>query len=248
VGLEILVEGFNPGSQPVTAAVSARADGVQAVFEPLLVRVVEPGERFQVIRLTKPATTNVQWSYSWRYFWHIDVATAAHDETARYVLPFKPGTRHRVMQGYNGAFSHGGALRHSIDFDMPEGTEVLAARAGTVIATRADMAGPGGGSGNLVIVRHSDGTFAHYQHLRRNGVAVSARQTVTAGELLGYSGNTGRSTAPHLHFHVSAPTPSGPGAFITFPTIFVTATGEITDPLKDAILEALDAPVTVSQK
>lgn len=55
---------------------------------------------------------------------------------------------------------------------------------------------------NFVCVQHSDGTYARYFHLSRNGVRVKKGDRVAAGDILGLSGNTGFSSAPHLHFDV----------------------------------------------
>lgn len=56
--------------------------------------------------------------------------------------------------------------------------------------------------GNYVMILHSDGTEAHYWHLQKNGVTVNEGDSVKAGEIIGYSGNTGYSAFPHLHFEV----------------------------------------------
>src|SRR5260221_11483179 len=91
---------------------------------------------------------------------------------------------------------------------MPEGTPVVAARDGVV--AEAEWRREGGASrgdlrdkGNFVRVRHADGSFAIYGHLQHAGVAVEAGEGVWAGRVLGYSGSTGYSSAPHLHFGVT---------------------------------------------
>ncbi|OGA65338.1 MAG: hypothetical protein A3G83_07580 [Betaproteobacteria bacterium RIFCSPLOWO2_12_FULL_68_20] len=96
---------------------------------------------------------------------------------------------------------------HAVDIPMPEGTPVLAARAGVVVQAEWRHGGESRDDftvgGNYVRVRHADGTIATYAHLMPAGVAVEEGEEVEAGRLLGYSGTTGFSTGPHLHFGVS---------------------------------------------
>lgn len=87
---------------------------------------------------------------------------------------------------------------------MPIGTTVRAIAGGVVIAVR-DLYHDGDntpGHENAVLIRHPDGTGAAYGHFTHKGVVVREGDTVAQGDVIGYSGNTGQSTAPHLHFHV----------------------------------------------
>jgi murein DD-endopeptidase MepM/ murein hydrolase activator NlpD len=96
----------------------------------------------------------------------------------------------------------------ALDFNLPEGTEVRAARAGTVVRTRTNFTLAGltedfKDKANLVTVVHIDGSIGEYIHLPQGGVVANPGDSVIAGSLLGYSSNTGFSAGPHLHFHVS---------------------------------------------
>jgi murein DD-endopeptidase MepM/ murein hydrolase activator NlpD len=57
--------------------------------------------------------------------------------------------------------------------------------------------------GNVVVVEHANGQFSHYAHLQRGSVTVAVGAVVKAGEVVGKLGNSGNSTEPHLHFHVT---------------------------------------------
>jgi murein DD-endopeptidase MepM/ murein hydrolase activator NlpD len=57
----------------------------------------------------------------------------------------------------------------------------------------------------MISVLQVDGTYAEYLHLRHGGTVVKPGDRVVAGQLIGYSGNTGWSSTPHIHFHVYVP-------------------------------------------
>ena len=93
------------------------------------------------------------------------------------------------------------ATLHAVDIAMPEGMPVVAAREGVVEAIVAhEGAEPTTYEGNLVRVRHADGTRAIYAHLAYEGVVVRVGDRVTPGQLLGLSGASGDVEAAHLHF------------------------------------------------
>ncbi|WP_241191139.1 peptidoglycan DD-metalloendopeptidase family protein [Deinococcus psychrotolerans] len=86
-------------------------------------------------------------------------------------------------------------MHYGVDIVVPEGTLVRAARGGRVIESRADFAR---GWGWTIIVDHGDGWKTRYAHLSRNLARVG--DSVVRGQVIGRSGDTGRSTGPHLHF------------------------------------------------
>lgn len=88
-----------------------------------------------------------------------------------------------------------GRLHAGTDVGIPTGTTVRASRGGQVIT-----AGWLGGYGNCVIIDHGDGVSTRYGHLSE--ITVSVGQYVDQGQQIALSGNTGRSTGPHLHFEI----------------------------------------------
>ena len=165
--------------------------------------------RFELLRLQRKDKRRA-WSYRYRVYWRPGGRGGRHDDAHAYLLPYSSAARRRVVQGPFGGISHGRGSQneHAIDWSMPEGTTVRAARGGVVVGVREDRASGGGNpdesapGGNHILIRHSDGTYAEYLHLQRGSARVKLRQTVAAGEPVARSGNTGRSTGPHLHFAV----------------------------------------------
>lgn len=152
---------------------------------------------------------------------------ASHDGS-RYRMPVSAGTE-SIVQGFGGGFSHTDPQNlHAIDFAVPEGTPVFAARAGSVMQVVDDHSGGGLDReayvhrANHVRVLHEDGSMAVYAHLRPGGSRVRPGQAVAAGEHIADSGNTGFSSGPHLHFVVQV---NAGMALESVPVALVDATG-----------------------
>jgi murein DD-endopeptidase MepM/ murein hydrolase activator NlpD len=109
-----------------------------------------------------------------------------------------------------------GRLHAGVDFGAPIGTPVHAASDGTVVA-----AGPASGYGNWIKITHPGGVSTVYGHISRWTVTVG--QPVSAGQVVAYSGDEGRSTGPHLHFetHVDGQ-PIDPVAFYAAQGVVLT--------------------------
>jgi murein DD-endopeptidase MepM/ murein hydrolase activator NlpD len=128
-----------------------------------------------------------------------------------YKLPYPGGLTFEVCQGNNHG-THTGHGQYAWDFCMPTGTPVTAARGGKVRAVRQDSNSGGWGykfadDANYVIIDHGDGTSGLYMHLMLNGARVKPGDQVSTGQLIAYSGNTGWTSAPHLHFMVMQTVP-----------------------------------------
>jgi murein DD-endopeptidase MepM/ murein hydrolase activator NlpD len=127
------------------------------------------------------------------------------DNSYIYSLPFAKGSKFLLIQAYNSSMSHKNEI--SLDFKMNKGSKICAARSGVVTALKEDS--DEGGlkddylfKGNHIIITHNDGSQAMYWHLQKDGVLVNEGDTVKQGQLIGYSGNTGYTAFPHLHFQV----------------------------------------------
>ncbi|MFC9677181.1 MULTISPECIES: M23 family metallopeptidase [unclassified Streptomyces] len=86
------------------------------------------------------------------------------------------------------------------DFAVPIGTNVMAAHGGTVVKAGPNGGGDGPAYGNAIVIKHANGTYSQYAHLSRIDVHIG--QTVSTGQHIALSGNTGNSSGPHLHFEI----------------------------------------------
>ncbi len=122
--------------------------------------------------------------------------TAANLHALTFTAPIKSGriTSHYGMR--KNPTTKKKQLHKGIDIAAPIGTDVFSAADGTItIAETSDS-----NHGKRISVQHSDGYTTHYSHLSK--IDVQAGDKVAAGEVIGAVGNTGVSTAPHLHFEV----------------------------------------------
>lgn len=166
-----------------------------------------PGNQTVEAFSLSPIEKDVPWDYSYSDTFTIGSHTAVHDDSYIYTLPFATGSSFKCSQAYHGKYSHSGPDEYAIDFKMPVGTPIHAARGGVVVKVKgdSDVGGPDRkyeNAANCVLIRHSDGTVGIYAHLMKGGITVRVGDTVKAGDLIAHSGNTGFSSGPHLHFSV----------------------------------------------
>lgn len=181
--------------------------------------------KLAIVLLLSPLLAMAQTDYSTR---QLKDGKFKDDSSYIYTLPFEHKKKVLLVQGYESMFSHKG--EKALDFKVKTGTRVCAARAGVVTAVRKDS-DKGGlkpenlSDGNYVSIQHYDGSIAMYWHFRYEGVMVKEGDTVQTGQMIGYSGNTGYSAFPHLHFEVQGPDASGNQ--VQLPTRFYTQEGVI---------------------
>jgi murein DD-endopeptidase MepM/ murein hydrolase activator NlpD len=175
--------------------------------------------------------------YRLKIDWTVGDRNANHDDDQLYSFPYQNGRTYRILQGYGSRFSHRGREEYAVDFDMPVGTPVHAARAGVVarVVESNDRGCWEDGCGkfaNFIVVLHSDGTTGEYYHLQKNGALVNTGESVSRGQKIGLSGNTGHTALPHLHFAVYRA--EGGGHTQSVPVRFQSADGVINTPRRGA--------------
>ena len=123
-----------------------------------------------------------------------------------YALPFRKKDLIVAISDPRAHFAH---FKHAIDFALPEGAPLLAVKAGKVIDLKVDSKEGGADPKyadikylNYITLEHSTGEFSQYLHIKHKSAKVKVDDKVKQGQIIALSGNTGFSTASHLHFQV----------------------------------------------
>ena len=170
-----------------------------------MILIPAKSKKFYIATVTANDQTHAyNFKYQFRYNFG-DVTQTKYDENYSYDLPFEQNKTYTIYQGYNGKISH--QNQFALDFSLKEGDKVFTAREGKVfeVIENNDSRCPTAECSkfnNKIMILQPDGTFAEYLHLKINGAEVSVGDEVSKGQFIGYSGNTGWSTGPHLHFAV----------------------------------------------
>lgn len=172
-------------------------------------------QRFVVESGTSPTLFSVagsgqagSWRFTLEYRYVIGRPLSDYHSDQLYIPPIAGSDRFQVSQAFGGEFSHNDAQnRYAVDIVMPVDTPVHAARGGVVLDVENDQFGGGtqkayATKANSIRILHDDGSMAVYAHLALEKAQVYPGLKVDAGQLIGYSGNTGLTTGPHLHFAV----------------------------------------------
>ena len=122
-------------------------------------------------------------------------------------LPFESGKSYKILQGFNGSFTHTKLNnRFALDFQMAVGEQICSVADGIVIEVVSGYKNGGyskqwNGFDNYIWVFHPElNLISVYAHLKHKGSLVEVGERVKANQVIGLSGNTGFSTEPHLHF------------------------------------------------
>ncbi len=159
--------------------------------------------------------------------------------SSQYVLPQAANGLGNYIWPTQGTLTSGygwrwGRMHRGVDIAAPTGTPVVAAAEGMVTFAGWNN----GGYGNLVDIRHADGSLTRYAH--NSQLWVHAGQTVIQGQLIAEVGSTGYSTGPHLHFEIH---PSGHGA--VNPMVYLAGTGPSVNQISNAASNSSEAPQPV---
>lgn len=224
----------NDGQAPVTLFFGLDGSNIQADKELPLAVTIAPHTSREIVQIS-PRRRPGRFNFHFEHSTAIGDAFTPPDKDCRYRLPFKKGVRTQIVQEPGGTLTthNSGHIRNAIDFGLPEGTLVTAARAGTVVEVKDGFTvgrlDPSlAGQANRVVVVHADNTVGYYLHLAPKRVLVHPGQRIGAGEALAYSGNTGYSGGPHLHFDVrrAAIEPGGAATQKSVPVDFYDAAGK----------------------
>lgn len=226
-GNMVTLRALNPNPYPITVEFEYQVENLEDTGNGRF-SVLLNARNNQVVRQFQILDQNRSWRIETNSRSSIGNLFSPTDEEYLYRLPFECCKTYRLFQGYNGVVhsgisTHRGRLAYSLDFEMEEGTPVLAARSGVVAGLKSDSeeGGPDPGltnDGNYILILHNDGSVAAYAHLKPGGVNVVVGQQVEQGEIIGLSGNTGYSTSPHLHFMVGRFNLDG--GFQSFPVLY----------------------------
>lgn len=169
--------------------------------------VVAPGKSDTLFEIN-PLDDHQPSRFTLQYRYVIGRPLAHYRSSASYLPPIAPDTSFQISQAFGGSFSHADEQnKYAVDIIMPIGTPVYAARSGIVLEAEDDFSKGGANrayasEANNIRILHDDGSMALYAHLELEKAQVHPGMAVAAGQLIGYSGNTGFTTGPHLHFTV----------------------------------------------
>ena len=133
-------------------------------------------------------------------------------------LPFLKGKSYKIVQGYNGVYSHNTDYsRYAIDFGLKDNDTICAADDGYVVGVIKDYKIGGTDKrleqfANYITLYHpQSGLYTQYVHLKYNGSLVKVGDIVLQGQAIGLAGMTGYTSIAHLHFNVLVPYPPKDG-------------------------------------
>lgn len=210
--------------------------------------VIEPGKSDTLVEAGGIDELG-SWKLAVKYRYIIGRPLANYRATKSYLPPLAPGASFPISQAFGGAFSHTDEQNHyAVDIAMPIGTPVYATKAGTVLEVDDDYFKSGvnkayAAEANSIRILHDDGAMTIYAHLELEKAQVYPGLAVAAGQLIGYSGNTGFSSGPHLHFAVQI---NKGMTLVSVPFTFINSQGLAEEPVVNTWLKGVTSAQTGS--
>jgi murein DD-endopeptidase MepM/ murein hydrolase activator NlpD len=202
------IQGVNGCHGPVEVEFTLEEGVNVSLNRPKTFRTVVPPRAHQDLVHLWQADQRQGYRYRYSQASVIGDPQARHRPAGPYLLPIPPGQPFHISQAFKGVYTHTHPQsEYAVDFPMPEGTRLHAARAGTVMEVAMDFFTGGaeqkyGERANFIRILHDDGTMALYAHLRVESIQYPVGSRVERGQFIAESGNTGWSTGPHLHFAI----------------------------------------------
>lgn len=225
---EVSIYADNEEYMPMSAKFNFKLENLKSSLSNDEIVVIPARSKHFLLATIKPTKLNSanMFEYSTTYNFG-NVLQDRFDAEFIYSLPFEQGKKQLVFQGYNGKLSH--KDQFALDFNLKAGSKVLAARGGIVVEVVnvhdkncADSSCAK--YNNRILIMHEDGTFGEYSHLQHLGTLVEKGDIVEQNQEIGFSGNTGYSSGPHLHFAVFINRIDGKRTYIK--TLFKTSDSE----------------------
>jgi len=225
--LLITVKKEIPG--PVQFRLASTQAELSEVLEPLMPLVLTDADPIQRVEVAHglPDTTAIRAGLSTSGGYGDPYAV--WDTSLRYAWPFPKGGGYKIIQGYNGSFSHNKEdSRYAIDFSLAVGDTVCATQDGLVMSILQENTLGGKTQkyrpyANYITLYHADGLITQYVHLAPNSALVEVGARVKKGQAIALSGETGFADGAHLHFNVYRPDLEGTKSA---PIIFEKAAGK----------------------
>lgn len=154
-----------------------------------------------------PIDAEKTWDCWYETHWIIGVEGGEPNLDFSYSLPFPRDKSYRVSLADHEKSHSSLEEQYAIDFAMPVDSVVCAARSGVVIAVRDDSTAYGRSkaynrSANYIVIKHADGTYAKYCHIKKASARVRVGDQVRRWQPLARIGINGYTSGPHLHFCV----------------------------------------------
>jgi murein DD-endopeptidase MepM/ murein hydrolase activator NlpD len=216
-------------------------DNIRATPDLPRLFVIEPGKSNTLFEIN-PINERGAWKLGLKYRYMIGKPLSHYSSTTSYLPPIAPSTSFQISQAFSGSFSHTDEQnKYAVDIVMPIGTPVHAARSGIVLEAEDDFFKGGtnkayASEANNIRILHDDGSMAIYAHLELEKAQVYPGLEVAAGQLIGYSGNTGFTSGPHLHFAVQI---NRDMRLASVPFTFINQAGKAEEPGVNAWLKGV---------